>query len=37
MPEIKPSTGNVESAEYGVKLAKGAYLRTLGLGAKPLQ
>jgi len=33
MPEIKLAQANVESAEYGVKVAKGAYLPTLGLGA----
>lgn len=33
MPEIKRAQANVESAEYGVKVAKGAYLPTLGLGA----
>lgn len=33
MPEIKLAQSNVESAEYGVKVAKGAFLPTLGLGA----
>jgi outer membrane protein len=33
MPEIKLAQANVESAGYGVKVAKGAYLPTLGLGA----
>lgn len=33
MPEIKLAQANVESSGYGVKVAKGAYLPTLGLGA----
>jgi outer membrane protein len=33
MPEIKLAKVNVESAEYGVKIAKGAFLPTLGIGA----
>lgn len=33
MPEIKAAALNVESAEYGVKIAKGAYLPTFGVGA----
>jgi outer membrane protein len=33
MPEIKAADARVESAEYGVKIAKGAFLPTLGLGA----
>ncbi|TDQ19176.1 outer membrane protein [Algoriphagus boseongensis] len=33
MPEIKVSEANLESAEYGVKIAKGAFLPTLGLSA----
>jgi outer membrane protein len=33
MPEIKLAQANVESAEYGVKIAKGAYFPTLGVGA----
>lgn len=33
LPEIKAAEANVESAEYGVKSARGAYLPTLGLGA----
>ena len=33
MPEIKLAQANVESAEYGVKVAKGAFFPTLGLGA----
>jgi outer membrane protein len=32
MPEIKAAAATVESAEYGVKIAKGAYLPTLGVG-----
>lgn len=32
MPEIKAAASNVESAEYGVKIAKGAYMPTFGLG-----
>ncbi|MBN7816138.1 TolC family protein [Algoriphagus pacificus] len=33
MPEIKAAQANIESAEYGVKLAKAGYYPTLGLGA----
>ncbi len=33
MPEIKAAQANVLSAEYGVKLAKGGYYPTLGIGA----
>jgi outer membrane protein len=33
MPEIKLAKVNVESAEYGVKIAKGSFLPTLGIGA----
>lgn len=33
MPEIKASEASIESAEYGVKIAKGAFYPTLGLGA----
>jgi outer membrane protein len=33
MPEIKASEAGMESAEYAVKIARGAYLPTLGLGA----
>lgn len=33
MPEIKAAAANVESAEYSVKVAKGAYLPTFGIGA----
>lgn len=33
LPEIKAAEANVKSAELGVKVAKGAYLPTLGLGA----
>ncbi len=33
MPEIKIAQANVESAEYGVKLAKAGYYPTLGIGA----
>lgn len=33
MPEIKLAQANLESAEYGVKIAKGAYFPTLGVGA----
>jgi outer membrane protein len=33
MPEIKAAEAGVESAEYGVKIAKGAFLPTLGVGA----
>lgn len=33
MPEIKAAASNVESAEYSVKVAKGAYLPTFGIGA----
>lgn len=33
MPEIKLAQANVESAEYGVKIAKGAFFPTLGVGA----
>jgi outer membrane protein len=33
MPEIKLAKVNLESAEYGVKIAKGAFLPTLGIGA----
>lgn len=31
MPEIKAAEASVESAEYGVKIAKGAFFPTLGL------
>lgn len=33
MPEIKAAAANVESADYGVKIAKGAFMPTFGLGA----
>ncbi|WPR76858.1 TolC family protein [Algoriphagus sp. NG3] len=33
MPEIKAAQANVISADYGVKLAKGGYYPTLGIGA----
>ncbi|WP_425639166.1 TolC family protein [Algoriphagus yeomjeoni] len=33
MPEIKIAQANIESAEYGVKLAKAGYYPTLGIGA----
>jgi outer membrane protein len=33
MPEIKLAQADVESAELGVKIAKGAYFPTLGIGA----
>ncbi|MEB2780116.1 TolC family protein [Algoriphagus sp. C2-6-M1] len=33
MPEIKVAQANIESAEYGVKLAQAGYLPTLGIGA----
>ncbi|WP_268033716.1 TolC family protein [Algoriphagus sp. PAP.12] len=33
MPEIQAASKNIESAEYGVKAAKGAYYPTLGVGA----
>lgn len=33
MPEIKAAASNIESAEYGVKIAKGAYMPTFGIGA----
>ena len=33
MPEIKAAAANVESAEYSVRVAKGAYLPTFGIGA----
>lgn len=33
LPEIKAAEANVESAELGVKVARGAYLPTIGLGA----
>ncbi|PZX54836.1 TolC family protein [Algoriphagus chordae] len=33
MPEIKAAQANIESAEYGVKLAKAGYYPTLGVGA----
>ncbi|MDO8968182.1 TolC family protein [Algoriphagus sp.] len=33
MPEIKAAEAGVESAEYQVKIAKGAFLPTLGIGA----
>ena len=33
MPEIKLAQANVESSEYGVKVAKGAFYPTLGIGA----
>ncbi|MEP2296855.1 TolC family protein [Algoriphagus sp.] len=33
MPEIRAAEVNIESAAYGVKIAKGAYLPSLGLGA----
>lgn len=33
MPEIKAAEAGIESAEYGIKIAKGAYLPTLGVGA----
>ncbi|WP_057938056.1 TolC family protein [Algoriphagus resistens] len=33
MPEIKAAQANVQSAEYGVKLAKAGYYPTLGVGA----
>lgn len=33
MPEIKAAQANIESAEIGVKIAKGAYFPTLGVGA----
>ena len=32
MPEIKAAELSIESAEYGVKIAKGAFFPTLGLG-----
>jgi outer membrane protein len=33
MPEIKLAEANVQSSEYGVKVAKGAFYPTLGIGA----
>jgi len=33
MPEIKAAKATIESAELGIKLAKGAYLPSLGIGA----
>ncbi|MDF2157664.1 TolC family protein [Algoriphagus sp. CAU 1675] len=33
MPEIKAAEKNVESAEYGEKVARGAFLPSLGVGA----
>ena len=33
MPELKAAEKNIESAEYGVKAARGAFLPTLGIGA----
>ena len=33
MPEIKAAQANIESAEYGVKLAKAGYYPSLGIGA----
>jgi outer membrane protein len=33
MPEIKAAEAGVESADYQVKIAKGAFLPTLGIGA----
>ncbi|UCS91901.1 TolC family protein [Echinicola marina] len=33
MPEVKAAQLGIESAEYGVKMAKGAYYPTLGFGA----
>jgi outer membrane protein len=32
LPQIKAAATDVESAEYGVKIAKGAFLPTLGVG-----
>ncbi|WP_296701181.1 TolC family protein [Algoriphagus sp.] len=33
MPEIKAAQANIESAEYGLKLAKGGFFPTLGISA----
>ena len=33
MPEVKAAQANIESAEYGVKIAKAGYLPTVGLSA----
>ena len=33
LPEIKAAEANVESADLGVKIARGTYLPTLGIGA----
>ncbi|MEN2283497.1 TolC family protein [Algoriphagus sp. SE2] len=33
LPEIKAAEANIESAEYGVKSAKGSFYPTLGVGA----
>ncbi len=33
MPEIKAAMANVKSAEYGVKIAKGGFYPSLGIGA----